>query len=239
VHATDGELWARYAQGDDSARERLISLYMPLARRVAAGLYARRATDQVEFGDYLQLAHVGLIEAVQRYRAHGDAQFASFATYRIRGSILNQIPKMTETGDRIAYLKSARRERVDSWLGGSADAPAPKPQGLDSLMDLVVGLALTLQLEEIAETHGEEPKVGADPYASRVYEDMQTRIRSVLRDLPERERQIVELHYFQQMGFDEVAATFGVTKGRISQLHRSALLRIRSALRERQLAEFC
>src|SRR5262245_9861459 len=85
------ELWEERARGVATARERLIERYLPLAKHVAARLYAARAVPDVEFGDYLHLAYVGLLEAMERYRAGGDAQFATFATYRIRGAILNNV----------------------------------------------------------------------------------------------------------------------------------------------------
>jgi len=235
--ATDRQLWTEYAQGDGNARERLIHLYLPLAKRIAASLYARRIGDQVEFGDYLHLAYVGLIEAIQRYRSDSDAQFATFATYRIRGSVLNSIPKMTETGDRIAFLKLQRRERTQSWLEPSPDKPTR--EGVAGLLDLVVGIALTVQLEEIAETHSVEPTPAVDPYASRAYDDMQRGLREVVGLLGGRERQVVDLHYFHHMGFEDIARALGVTKGRVSQIHKKALETVRATLQERRLTELC
>lgn len=234
LEATDRQLWDEYQRGDSAARERLILLYLPLAKRVAASLYARRAGNQVEFGDYLHLAYVGLIEAIQRYRSDSDAQFATFASYRIRGSVLNSIPKMTESGDRIGFLKKQRRERVRSVLE-SGDQPAR--EGIAGLLDMVIGIALTVQLEEIAETHGVEPTPANDPYASRAYDDMQRGLRDVVSLLGGRERQIIDFHYFHHMTFEDIAQALGVTKGRISQIHKQALEKVRGALQQRRLTE--
>lgn len=236
MESPERQLWVEYSQGAAAAREELVRQYMPLAKRIAASLYARRAVDDVEFGDYLHLAYVGLLEAIDRYRSESDAQFATFATYRVRGAILNGIPKMTETGERISHLKKLHRERRASVLEPVANS-AGTVDSFSSLTDLVISVALTVQIEEIAETVGAEPTTGNDPYASRAYDDMQKRLREVLTTLPERERRIVDDHYFDQVGFDEIARMLGVSKGRVSQLHKRALEQIRAAMRERRLAE--
>lgn len=233
MEALEQQLWVDYRNGVADARERLVSQYLPLAKGLAASLFSRRRVDDVEFGDYLQLAHVGLLEAIQRFRTDGDTQFATFATYRIRGSVLNGVAKMTETGERIRYLRRARRARAASVLENCGQA-----EGLSALLDMVVAVALTCQLDDIAEHHAAEPTVGHDPYASHHYEDMQRRLRRVLEALPERERQIVHFHYFHQVGFEEIADLMAVSKGRISQLHKRALDLIREALGKSRLDEF-
>ena len=229
------ELWADQARGVAAAREKLIQQYLPVAQRVAAGLFATRAVPDIEYGDYLHFAYVGLLEAMQRYRAGGAAQFATFATYRIRGTILNNIPRMTETGDRLSYIRRARRDRAESLL--PTDAKAAAAPAMASLVDVIVGLALTVQLDEIAETEAVESTPANDPYASREYEDTQRHLRDVLAGLPEREARLVDYHYFQHIGFDEIAEIFCVTKGRVSQLHKRALERVRELMKARRLDE--
>lgn len=233
VEGAEAQLWEEYRQGQLSARDRLVTRYLPLAKKIAAAQFARRRVDSVEFGDYLQLAHLGLLEALQRFRADAEAQFATFATYRIRGAIINGVAKMTETGERIGYLRRAARDRA-----GSIAHVQQKPDTLATLMELVMAVAITCQLDEIAEQEAAEPTPASDPYSSRAYHDTQQRIRQALNLLPERERQIVEWHYFQQLGFDEIASALNVSKGRISQLHSRALELIRTSLAKSRLAEF-
>lgn len=233
MEALEQQLWTDYRNGVAQARERLITQYLPLAKRLAAALFARRRVDDVEFGDYLQLAHLGLLEAIQRFRLEGEAQFATFATYRIRGAILNGVAKMTEAGERISYLRRARRDRAASIADGVSQS-----EGMTGLLDLIVSVALTCQLDDIAEHHAAEPSVGHDPYASRSYEETQRRLRRALESLPERERQIIYFHYFHQVGFDEIAGLLVLSKGRVSQLHKRALDLVRDGLGKSRLAEF-
>jgi RNA polymerase sigma factor for flagellar operon FliA len=234
LQRSEEDLWADRARGVTEAREQLIQQYLPLAKRLAASLYATRAVQDVEFGDYLHLAYVGLLEAMQRYRAGGEAQFATFATYRIRGTILNNIPRMTETGDRLSHIRRARRDRAASLLENEGK---PEKPSVSSLVDVIVGLALSVQLDEIAETEPAEATPFNDPYASQEYADLQRRLRDVLTQLPEREARLVDYHYFQHVGFDEIAEILGVTKGRVSQLHKRALERVRELMKQRRLDE--
>ncbi len=71
------ELWRQHA--DDGARQRLLDLHLPYARIVAASYYAKRFHDEIEFGDYLQLASLGLIEALSRFDPGVGVQFRTFA----------------------------------------------------------------------------------------------------------------------------------------------------------------
>ena len=231
MEAREEQLWIGYQLGDGGAREQLLRRYMPLAKRQAAIVYASHSHGEIDFGDYLQLAYVGLLEAMQRYKHESAAQFSTYATYRIRGSILNGIPKMTERGDYVSYLRRAQRERTASLLENKSSV-AP---GLASFYDLVVGIALTYQLDELVAAEGVEVQTEPEPYASRSYDEMQRCLKDVLDHLPERDRQIVYYHYFCQMSFDEIANVFALTRGRISQLHKAALDAIREALRRRQV----
>lgn len=232
VDNAEQRLWAEYQDGAAAARERLLEQYLPLARRVAASLYARRAVDDVEFGDYLHLAYTGLLEAMRRYRYTPLTQFATFATYRIRGAVLNGVPRMTEVGDQIATLRRLQRERARS-LHGDGKAPTH----LAGILDLVVGLALTVQLDELAEADEPQLESAADPYASCEYENLRRRLRQVVEGLPERERKIVYYHYFHQMPFEHIAELVELSKSRVSRLHKEVIERIRDDLRGLRLHE--
>lgn len=233
LDSEEQRLWAGYETGLEPAREQLLHKYLPLARRLAAMLYARRAVDDVEFGDYLHLAYTGLLEAMQRYRYNADTQFATFATYRIRGAMLNGIPRMTEVGDQIATLKRLQRERTRSLLDGRERVASP----LAGMLDLIVGIALTFQLDELTESDEPNLHSASDPYGSCEYDELQRRLREVVERLPERERKIVYYHYFHQMAFEDIAALVGLSKSRVSRLHKEIIECIRDDLRSSRLSE--
>ena len=134
--AQESDLWRRYkADGDAAARAALLACHLPYARVVAAMTYARRYNDEVEFGDYLQFASIGLLEAFERYDPSRGVQFRTFASRRMHGAILNGIEGLTEKLQQIAARQRIRRERLDD-LKDSATAPtapvAAKPSAIDA-----------------------------------------------------------------------------------------------------------
>lgn len=229
MEVQEEQLWLDYRVGDESAREELLRRYLPFAKRVAGHVYSMRYSNEVEFGDYQQLAYIGLLDAMRRFRPELGVQFSTFATYRIKGAIFNGIPKMTERGDYHRYLKEARRDRTASLGGNSA------PSGLEAIRDLIIGIALTYQLDDLAEQDGDGQRGEVEPYASRFYDELQSCLREVVAELPERDQRIIYYHYFYQMSFEAIAVVLELTKGRVSQLHKRALENIRAALSRRKL----
>src|SRR3954468_3185376 len=109
----EAALWRELrATGDAALRERLLVLHLPYARTIAATLYARRFHDEIEFGDYLQLARVGMLEAVDRFDPARGVQFRTFASRRMQGAILNGIERLTEKQQQIAARQRLRADRV-------------------------------------------------------------------------------------------------------------------------------
>lgn len=233
MEVQEAKLWIDYHTGNDSARAQLLERYLPLAKRLASIVYSLRPARGVEFGDYQQLAYIGLLEAMRRYRPDVGAQFSTFATYRIKGAILNGIPKMTERGEYVSYLRRSRRDRDESLLEDNGGVAS----GLGPMLDLIVGIALTYQLDELAEQGEGETLADVEPYVSRSYDELQNYLKEVLAQLAERDRQVVYYHYFHQMSFEDIANVLALTKGRVSQLHKRALAAIREGLRKRRLTE--
>src|ERR1044071_6993303 len=146
----EAQLWARLiAERDVSTRNRLIERYLPLCRSVTGSVYAKRGGLDVEFLDYMQFATLGLIEAVQRFDPAVGVSFATFATPRIRGSILNNLEALSEQYTQIALRKRVDRDRLESL--SQVDAPSGTKRKKRDLMamltDLTVGLALAHLLE--------------------------------------------------------------------------------------------
>jgi RNA polymerase sigma factor for flagellar operon FliA len=223
------ELWhALQELGDPTARERLVARYGEFARMIAAKLYGTRPDDSVPFDDYLQYARVGLIEALDRYDARRGTSFESFSSHRIRGSILNGISRHTERGAQRLHRREIIAERRRSLTGDSAGASGNTT--LEDFARLAVGLAIGLLLEESSAAERPDESVEANPYSATEISQMRERVRTLVDGLPERERDILRQHYYEQREFQAVAAHLGITKGRVSQLHARALQRIREAL---------
>ena len=99
----EADLWQLWREdGDEQARLRLLDIHLPYARVVAASYYAKRLHDEIEFGDYLQLASLGLIEALGRFDPGFGVQFKTFAARRMHGALLDGIERLTEKQQQIA-----------------------------------------------------------------------------------------------------------------------------------------
>jgi RNA polymerase sigma factor for flagellar operon FliA len=183
-----------------------------------------RSSDDIEFNDYLQLAMLGLVESVQRYDPDKGASFSTFANYRIKGALLNGLEKTTELRDQIAYFRRSRRARISSITDHDVNGKGDK---FSKLVSVTIELALSFMLEDAGFLIKEEP------VCDELYERESTRILSnqlseIIDQLPVKEKLIIRNHYFHAMSFEDIATLFGVTKGRVSQLHKRALTMIRT-----------
>jgi RNA polymerase sigma factor FliA len=223
-------LWDDYVRSrDPQCRSALIELYMPLARIIAARAYGGRQDQSVGFDDYLQYARVGLIEAVDRFDANRGVPFEAFSTHRIRGAIVNGLAHESESAAQRSFWRTRMAERMQSLVG--AQGADPRRASLQDLVDLTIGVALGMVLDG----HDVEPvdeTIGGNPYAATELEQFSLRMRTAVQELPVREREVIEGHYYLRLEFQEIARNRGVTKGRVSQLHAKALARLRQVLVE-------
>jgi RNA polymerase sigma factor for flagellar operon FliA len=213
-----------------AGRAALVDAFTPLVRRLAARCYSRRVGGELEFADLVQLGMVGLLEAIDRYSPVRGVRFETFATYRVEGAILNGLPAYSELQRQLEFRRHIAKERVESLLpsGGKEHRPA---SALERLADLAVGLALGFALEDSGMFQAEEACQPDDAYARIELAQLKLRLSELVLQLPAAEQRVIQRHYFQQVPFDQIAAGFGLTKGRISQLHHAGLQRLRGLLR--------
>jgi RNA polymerase sigma factor for flagellar operon FliA len=225
----EARLWAAWREARDlAARERLVLRHLDFARIMAGKLYARRATDEIGFDEYLQLASMGLLEAVDRYDPQLGASFRTYAGHRIQGAILSGLEALTERQRQIALKRRIAQERLESIKAEGDAAPA---DAFLRLASIAVGLALGFMLDDASLYQSEEGTYGDNTYTACEARQIQQRLYKLAKELPERESRIIVHHYFQQVPFDEIASTLGVTKGRVSQIHKRAITMLREALR--------
>lgn len=230
-------LWRTYrAQPSQTLRDHLVTRYLPYARAIAARMYSRRGGQDFEFDDYLQYASLGLMECVDRYQPGLGASFKTYATTRMTGSILNGLEKLTERQQQVAIQ---RRLASHEDRASSLAEPDEGVEGGESAEDLFrrlaavgVGVALGVLLEGSGLIEWQESVNGNGfgAYEQVELRQLRDRVIAVVSALPERERHIVRAHYMQDIPFQDIAAELGVTKGRISQLHKRALEMLRQQL---------
>lgn len=218
--------WAHFIETrDPDLRIALIERYSEVARALAARLYADRQIRELEFDDYFQYAMIGLMEAVDRYAPDRGAIFKTYATHRIRGAILNGVEKLCEKQQQIAARTRLRDERSKVL----ADAAAEEMDPFLRLAEMAIGTAIGFMLEDSPMYLEADLPIECGAYRSRELKDLTRTLRELVSKLPESEMRVIQYHYFQQISFEEIATLMHLTKGRISQIHRSALLHLRDA----------
>jgi RNA polymerase sigma factor for flagellar operon FliA len=224
-------LWRRWrCDGDEKARQALLQTHLPFARIMAGKLYAGRIHDAFEFEEYLQMATVALIESIDRYDPARGAQFRTFAHYRIHGAILTGLERMSERQQQISLQKRLKADR----LSLATEATAPTKGNADQLFlylaEVGIGLALGAILGDNDQGESEEEWAPDQSYDRVELKQFASRLRHLMDQLTERERQVIRGHYLQSMTFEEVASQLGISKARVSQLHYQGLQRMRKQL---------
>lgn len=218
-------LWQQYrAAPTQSLRDLLVERYTPLARRIAAHFYAGRQVYEIEIDEFRQYAMLGLLESLDRYDPDRGASFSTFAGHRIRGAILNGVEKHSERQQQITARSRMAQERFEGMLQAAADAEGDP---FMRLVETAIGVAIGYMLEDSGMYQEEEGAYDHNVYRSRELDDLVRVVASLVDTLPEQEQQVIRYHYYQHIRFDQIAADMGLTKGRISQIHHSALRRLR------------
>lgn len=231
--SSDGEHrdWRAYCDGGcASARLRLIERYMPFAKMLAAKQFGLRVERDSEFDDYRQWAMEGLIESVDHYDPERGIAFEAFSAKRIRGAILNRLESQSEISAQRAMRSRLRRERLSSISTPvTNDADRQSTEELFShLAEVAVGLALGLMLENTGMFQPQdEASEAAEPYRNIEFAQLRQQIHALVERLPEREKTLVKYHYYFGFSFEEIAEVLSVSKGRVSQLHKQSLGRLR------------
>jgi RNA polymerase sigma factor FliA len=229
--STAPALWDAFSGGGDAgARVALIEHYMPFARAVAARLYARRVEPACSFEDYLQYARVGLIEAVDRFDATRGVSFEGYAVHRVRGAVLNGINQESEISAQREFRRMVAAERMQSLV--AATGRPEQRASLQDFIDITIGIAVGLTLEAGHDELTDDSHDG-NPYAAAELAQLARQVRDSVHELPEREREVIEGHYYNGMEFQEIARRTGVTKGRVSQLHAKGIAHLREKLAAR------
>jgi RNA polymerase sigma factor for flagellar operon FliA len=225
----EAELWRRFSGRARDAREALFTFYYPFARQIARRRYLDRTSGDIELPDLCQMAYAGLLEAIDRYDPAVGVPFKGYAAKRIGGAIVDGIAKVSELREQISFRNRMRRERVRSLIDGDVDAMSAA-QALEALIDAAVGLALGFMLDGEGQSTGAPRPSAATGYDSAVWRETVQRLLTEVTALPDRERAVIRHHYLEGLTIEQVAALMGLSKGRVSQLHRTAILTLKRRL---------
>ncbi|RDB42710.1 RNA polymerase sigma factor FliA [Halomonas sp. DQ26W] len=222
----------------------MLAEHYPLVRRLALSLQVRLPAS-IELDDLIQAGTVGLLEAMGRFDSSQGASFATFASQRIRGAMLDELRSrdwLPRSVRRNARAVDETVRRLEQHLGRPAEETEIAAE-LD--MDLVTYRQLLndtnsghlLPFEALL-VEGIEPGVAdaaADiPYKQLIDEQKRQQLVEGIEALPEREKLLMALYYQEELNLKEIGVVMGVTESRVCQLHSQAVSRLRSRLTEQQ-----
>lgn len=220
MEAEESQLWVSWRRQHDShARDSLILLHAPWARLVARDVFLRVRSRSIDWGEFAQNATVGLIESIDRFEPDRGIEFRTFARHRVRGAVFNGLRQLWGQGISPA-VDLARTASLAEDEGEDV---------LESFVSWTVGVGIGYLLDAASMPTGETDTQG--PYGSLERDQKYELLRKVVGLLPEREAMVLTMHYFQHVPFVEVAGVLNVTKGRVSQLHKQGIRRLRECLR--------
>lgn len=212
-----------------------------------ASRICERVPRHVEMQDLVQAGVIGLLEAARNFKESKDAQFSTFAKYRIRGAILDSLRKL-DWGSR-ALRKRGRAitesiARLESRLGrepNQEEIAAEMKISLEELqgaMTQLDGLYLVgQQVEQDPDGGGlhdlieSAPGDGGDnPFELYAKSEKKQQIAAAIAKLPEREQLLLSLYYREELNMKEIAEILGIAISRVSQIHAGVMLKLRTAL---------
>lgn len=205
------------------SRDELVCANLDWARRVAKRIFMRVRVPALDYADYVQAATLGLMEAAQRFRPERGVPFQGYALRRVRGEVFDLVRGFLRApaSDRRVDAAAERRESL-------AEAEAGEGDPLSAMLGIVAGLGIGHLLE--AQAMPVEDPLACPAYGALAERDRRRVLMAALEQLPAREARILRLHYLHHVAFQEIAAMEGVTRGRIAQLHRRGLERMRPLL---------
>ena len=224
--------------------ERLIIEHLPIVRYLARRIH-ERLPQQVDIEDLVSSGVLGLIDAFQKFDPEKKVQFRSYAQFRIRGAILDSLRTLDWSPRDLRRKGRAVEEAIRSLTSRLGHAPSETEVAAELHMELgeyqlllgeLKGLEIGTLHAERSEDSGEEELayIPTDPEEDPLFRclkgEMQQRLAAAIDQLPERERLVMTLYYYEEMTMKEIGLTLGVVESRVSQIHASAVLHLRVAL---------
>jgi RNA polymerase sigma factor for flagellar operon FliA len=226
---------------DPTALTELVTEHAELVRRIAYHLLARMPSH-IDVDDMIQAGMLGLLSAAENFSPDKGANFATYAGIRIRGAMIDEARKMSQT-PRSTFRKAKQIagaiQEIESETGRDArdtEIAAKLGVEMDELHRMLESAASArmLSLEEIM-GEGSDGALLADededaPMAAIQDEQFRRDMAAAIEKLPEREQLVLSLYYEQELNLREIGEVLGVGESRVCQIHAQAVLRIRARL---------
>ncbi len=245
---SEDELWSLYRTSHDPRiRDHFVRQYAPLVKYVA-GKVAIGMPHNVEFDDLVGYGVFGLFDAIAKFDPEKHVKFKTYAVTRIRGAIFDELRSIDwvprSVRQKTRELEEAIRT-LEAQLGRAAtDEEIAKEMNmdLDEFQNLLLKISSTsvLSLHDVWYTGEDNDKISIaesiespgslNPDTIVEKEEIKRVIVDAIRELPEKEKKVLVLYYYEDLTLKEIGEVLAVTESRVSQLHTKAVMRLRAKL---------
>lgn len=231
----------------ESERDRLLLEHLPQVQYIARRIHDR-LPPQVLLEDLVHAGILGLMDAVRKYDSSKNVKLKHYAEFRIRGAILDSL-RQIDWSPRALRRQGRRLEQAISDCKGRfgrdpseteiAEQLGVSLETLHRLLGDLRGLDIGSLPSESSEAGGggesfqsKACSTEGDPFQRTLRSEMTDLLSKVIGELPDREREVLALYHFEELTMKEVGAVLGIGESRVSQIHTTALLRLRVRLQE-------
>ncbi|MGA9071590.1 MAG: FliA/WhiG family RNA polymerase sigma factor [Terracidiphilus sp.] len=227
-------------------QERVLLEHLPIVRFLARRIH-ERLPQHVDIEDLVSAGVVGLMDAFSKFDPAKKVQFRSYAQFRIRGAILDSLRTLDWSPRELRRKGRAVEEAIRVLTAKLGHAPNEAEVAQEMALELeeyqqllgdLKGLEIgTLHIER-NEDSGEEElayvpgRPDEDPLFRCLRGELEERLAEAIQNLPDRERLVMSLYYYEEMTMREIGLALGVVESRVSQVHASAVVHLRGALKD-------
>lgn len=229
-----------------SDQEDMLLEHLPIVRYLARRIH-ERLPRHVELEDLVSAGVMGLMDAFAKFDSTKKVQFRSYAQFRIRGAILDSLRTLDWSPRELRRKGRAVEEAVRALTARTGHAPEESEiaaeigmsleeyqQLLGELKGLEIG---SLHLERNEDSGDEElayvpGRPDEDPLFRCLRSELEEHLAGAIDHLPERERLVMTLYYYEELTMREIGLALGVVESRVSQIHASAVVHLRAALKD-------
>jgi len=232
----------------NSPRDKLIVEYSPLIKYIAQKIAARLPAN-IELDDLISSGVIGLMDAIEKYDCSRDNKFKTYAEFRIRGAILDEL-RAQDWVPRSVREKAKQLERIYTKIEQTKGRQATEDevcaelgvsaQEFHDMLNQVRSVSL-LSYDDVSNFSkadkralhgsGEGGSKTATPYSEVTLATIKKTVADAIQDLPEKQRLVLSLYYYEDLNLKEIGRVLDVTESRVSQLHTQAIMRLKSKLR--------
>ncbi len=245
------KLWSEYKdQGSQLAKDKLLAEYAPLVRYTAQRM-AVNLPKSVDVGDLIGTGILGLIKAVESFDPSLGWKFETFATHKVRGSILDElraqdwVPRSVRTKSRKMQQTYAALEQKLGRVPYDDEVAAELGVSMAEFEDMLSDVAPTTIIsidEAIHDSSGDsktltvidtiEDPQGTNPLKDMGFQETKKILKNAIGELPEKERLVIALYHYEELTLKEIGEVLGITESRVSQIHSKAMLKLRARVIE-------